>query len=68
MRHRDVDRGIELDALYRPRLCRLDVDGFVEMGLERLAHKTIEPHRAGAAVGIQRRIEPHQDAAAAVGR
>ena len=68
VRHRDVDGGVELDALHRPRVRVLDVDGFVEVRLERLPHKAIEPHGAGAAVGVQRRIEPHQDAAAAVGR
>ena len=38
------------------------------MRLERLPHEAVEPHDAGAAVGIERRIEPRQDAAAAVGR
>jgi hypothetical protein len=68
VRHRDVDGGVELDTLHRPRVGVLDVDGFVEVGLERLPHEAVEPYGAGAAVGIHRRIEPHQDAAAAVGR
>ena len=68
VRHRDVDRGVELDALDRLGVGRLDVDGFVEVRLERLPHEAIEPYGAGAAVGLHGRIEPHQHAAAAVGR
>ena len=60
--------GLSSTRLHRPDLGVLDVDGLVEMRLERLPHEAVEPHDAGAAVGVQRRIEPHQDAAAAVGR
>jgi len=67
VRHGDVDRRIELDALDRADLRGLDLDRFIEMRLDGLAHKTIEPDDAGAAVGVLRRVEPHQDAAAALG-
>ena len=60
--------GLSSMRLTGPSLGLLDLDGFVEMRLQRLPHEAVEPHDAGAAVGIERRIEPRQDAAAAVGR
>src|SRR5262245_22422252 len=38
------------------------------MRLERLAHEAIEPDHAGRSVAVERRIEPRQDTAAALGR
>ena len=47
---------------------RLDLDRFVEMRLERLAHEAVEPHHAGREIARQRFVEPRQDAAPALGR
>ena len=52
MRERDVDRGAQLDAFDRAQLRLLDLDFFVEMRLQRLAHETVEPHHAAVEVGI----------------
>ena len=68
MRHRDVDRGQELDALDRCRACGFDLDRFVEMRLEGLAHEPVEPHDPGPGIRVERRIEPRRDAAPALGR
>ncbi len=68
VRHGDVDCRVELDPLDRPDLGPLDLHLLVEMRLQRLPYKAVEPHRAGAAVGLERRIEPRQHAAPAVGR
>ena len=46
VRHRHVDRGIELDALDRTGLGPLDLHRLVEMRLERLPHEAIEPYDA----------------------
>src|SRR5262249_13020637 len=44
-----------------------DLDRFVEMRLQGLAHETIEPNDAGIEIAGLRRVEAHQDAAAARG-
>ena len=67
VRHRDVDRGEQFDPLHRPEFRRLDLDRLVEMRLEGLAHEAVEPHGAGVEVAVERRLEPRQDAAAALG-
>ena len=67
MRHRDIDRRQQLDALDRADRRGLDLDRFIEMRLEGLAHEPVEPHDAGAGIGLERRIEPRQHAAAAFG-
>ncbi len=68
MRQRHIDSGKQFHALDRRILQRLDFNRLVEMGLDRLAHKTIEPDEPFASIGFQRCVEPSRHAAAAVGR
>ena len=67
MRHRNIDGRQQLDAPDRVDRSALDLDRFIEMRLEGLAHEAIEPHDAGPGVALERRIEPRQHAAAALG-
>src|SRR5207237_3679812 len=67
VRHRDVDRGIEFDPLDRAAPCGLDLDRFIEVSLERLAHETVEANDSGVAIALDGRIKARQDAAAAFG-
>jgi len=68
VRHGDIDRGIEFDAFDGADRGGLDLDRFVEMRLERLPHQSIEPDDAAVEIVRLRRFEPHQDAAATLGR
>jgi len=45
----------------------LDLDRLVQVRLERLAHKAVEPHHAGRKVVRARLVEPRQHAAPALG-